>query len=168
MMEIVIDIRKARYEREMEYLRSVVPTGCYKIFRPPFPNEIETVPGRYSNNLIVVLRYQLNQSVNCFGFDLTGTVIEYRYIRDDREQAPDESTKHVNVHYRLVAQTHDGNLAQESYTDEDHHSGPVDSTAMPVIYRYARLDGLSDSGHISDLNNRGFGFRFMNSIGRLL
>jgi hypothetical protein len=162
-MKIIRDKRLKRIETEMSELLKLIPNGCFSRFDHPFP-EFMSEPGLYSNNIAFVGRIDAESPKPVGDYVLVGPILEYCYIRDDRDRVNAPSTTHVNVDYRTLARTKDCEIVSgHSRSDIDHYSLMV-STAMPYIEASLNIVGLPDSGPLSLLSERGIGFKILNSI----
>ena len=80
---------------------------------------------------------------------------EFCYIRDDRVKKDDASTKHVNVNYRILGESVDGDIFQGSYKREDHFFSPVLGTSPAQMEDTLNIKDLDKSGPIRELYKRG-------------
>src|SRR3970040_2394435 len=86
---------------------------------------------------------------------MKGPLFEYCYVRDDRVHSNDETSKHVNQHYRIVGYDISGQLVQGSFVCSENHFRVTTSTEMPSIESLANIKSMPDYGPISEAIKRG-------------
>lgn len=157
-MIIIHGDRRNKYEIEMNKLDEIIPAGFYVKFKHPFP-EFMSEPGSYYNNMALIGKFHFKEEQVYNGNIIIGTAFEFIYIRDDRVNHDDPTTKHINVDCRMLWNNPEGSIVQCNYKPKNHFISPVLATSFSYMEGVLNIQSLDDVGHIDELKKRGIEFK---------